>query len=155
MSNNIFNIFPLRSNPLHVPSYFISYHFDKIVKLFYVKRAKGINLQSLCNISDNCICQTTFLNYFLCAPTPLHEDLFLSIWYCIARHCIGFIKWSLCHVKMPNIGLGWYQLANPQSVCFKSDNCFSQTIFEWHQNMSQCHYMIGLLLFWFRSHCLI
>ena len=93
------NSFPMLSTPPAwrlVPSYFISYHFDKIVKLFYVKRAKGINLQSLCNISDNCICQTTFLNYFLCAPTPLHEDLFLSIWYCIVlmqdMHCIYQMK---------------------------------------------------------------
>ena len=55
---------------------------------------------------------------------------FYLILYCFdARHCIGFIKWSLCHVKMPIIGLGWYQLANPQCVCIKSDNCFSQTIY--------------------------
>ena len=46
-----------------------------------------------------------------------------------ARHWTGFIKLSLCHVKMASIGLGWYQLANPQCVCIKSDNCFSQTIY--------------------------
>ena len=83
----------------------------------------GINLQSVCNISDNSICKTRFLTYFLWSQLILHEGLFLPISYLTISTKLSN---SVVPCEKVMLVIGGINL---QSVCNVSDNRICKTVF--------------------------